>query len=86
MSKNEYVRYSFWRLIRRDGVFFMPNLVFTSIRSLYYCSGNYYTRKVYEIYILHSAILSCNAQVAQSTQQQLALLFISYLPILDVER
>lgn len=86
ISKNENLRYSFWRLIRRDGVFFMPNLVLTSICSLYYCSGNYYRRKIYEIDILHSFIFRCNAQVAQLTQRQLALLFIMYLSILDIER
>lgn len=66
MFKNETLRYSFWRMIRRDGVFFMLNLV---IRSLYYCSGNYYRRKAYEIDMIHSVIFRCNAQVAQPMQR-----------------
>lgn len=86
MFKNETLRYSFWRMIRKDGVFFMLNLVVTSIRSLYYCSGNYYRRKIYGVDTIYSAMTTCNAQVAPPTQRQLALLFISDLPILDVER
>lgn len=49
MSKHGYMRYSFWRTIGRNGVFLMSSPVFTSIRYLYYCSGNYYRRKAYEI-------------------------------------
>ena len=84
--ENETLRYSFWRMIRKDSVFFMPHLVFISINSLYYCSGNYYRRKIYGIDTIHSAITTCNAQVTQAMQRQLALLFIMYLSILGVER
>ncbi len=51
-----------------------------------YCSGNYYWNIAYRMYILNSTIISCNAQVAQPTQRQLALLIIMYLLILDVDR